>query len=144
MEHVHPAKSLGLAHSAEVHLRGLEMVTENHFGDDLKGYPVPTRVGDRMASEIVWPNLHVRLIPEPFDNRPRRRVTDRKNLWSERILRASMYACSLPASVSGMKALSSSRPDFGRLKVNLLPFTSDARKLSTPLSSGRNAPGAQE
>ena len=125
-------KSLGLTYSAEVHLRGLEiLVTENHFGDDLKGYPVPTRVGGRMASEIVRPDLHVHLIPEPFDHGSRRRVTDRKESVVRTDIRASMYACSLPASVSGMKALSSSRPDFGRLSVSLLPFTSDARKLST-------------
>ena len=46
VEHVHPAQGLSLAYPPEVHLRGFEvLVTEDDLRDDLKGDPVPARIG---------------------------------------------------------------------------------------------------
>lgn len=46
-------QSFGFAYPAEVHLCGLEaLMTQSRLGDDLKGHPVPPRIGGRMERPL--------------------------------------------------------------------------------------------
>ena len=77
------------------------------------------------------PDLHLHLVPKPLHKGSGGGVADGKDpLVNTRALGLT-YVLNLPASVSGMKALSSSLPDLGRLKVSLLPFASDALSPNT-------------
>ncbi len=68
MKHIHPAQGPRFAYPPEVHLGGLQvLMAEYHFGDNLKRYAVPTRVGRGVPSQIMRPDLHVHAVAESFD-----------------------------------------------------------------------------
>ena len=51
---------------------------EDYFGDDLQGNLGPARIGGRVASQIVGPDLHVHLVREPLHKGSGSRVTGGK------------------------------------------------------------------